>query len=63
MINHKLWLDYVQHHLEKDDTVCYALISNFISIHKLIIVGMRGGVAASFHVIFEDEVDGAAEVS
>ena len=62
VINHDLWLNYVQHHLEKDDTTFYAPISNFISIHELLIVGLKGGVAGSFHVIFDDEVGGAAEL-
>ena len=61
VINHDLWLNYVQHHLEKDDTTFYATISNFISIHELLIVGLKGGVAGSFHVVFEYEVDGAAD--
>ena len=35
---------------------------NFVIIHELIIVGMKGGVAGSFHVGFEDEVDSATEL-
>ena len=62
-INHELWIDDVQLNLEKYDTTCYAPISNFISIHKLLIAGLKGCVACSFHVIFEDEVDGAAELT
>ena len=56
-----MWLDYVQRHLEKDDTTLYDLISNFVIIHGLLIVGLKGGVAGSFHVVFEYEVDGAAD--
>ena len=62
VINHDLWLDYVKWHIENDDTACYAPISNSISIHELLIVGLKGGVSGYFHMIFEDEVDGAAEM-
>ena len=58
-----MWLDYDQHDLEKDDIACYTPIINFISIHELLIVGLKIGVAGSFHVIFEDEADGVAELA
>ena len=61
VIDHKLWLDYILRHIENYDTTCYTRISNFINIHELIIVGLKGGVAGSFHVVFEYEVDGAAD--
>ena len=63
VINHEMWLDYDQHDLEKDDIACYTPIINFISIHELLIVGLKIGVAGSFHVIFEDEADGVAELA
>ena len=63
MINHKLWLDYAQRHIEKDYTTCYAPINNFVIIYELLIVGLKGGVAGSFHVVFEYEVDGAYDLS
>ena len=62
VIDHKLWLDYILRHIENYDTTCYTRISNFINIHELIIVGLKGGVAGSFHVVFENEVDGAADL-
>ena len=63
VIEHKLWLDYTQQLIEKDDTTCYAIISNFVSVPELIFVGMKGGVSGSFHMVFETEVDGASKFS
>ena len=51
VINYKLWLDYVQRHLEKYDTACYSLINNFVGIPELLIFGLKGGVAGSFQMV------------
>ena len=63
VINHQLQLDYVQHHIKEDYTACYTPINNFISIYKLLIVGLKRGVAGSFHGYFKDELDGPAELT
>ena len=63
MINNNLWLDHIHWHLEEDRTTCYAPISDFISVHKLIVVRLKEGVAGAFHVVFKDEINGTAELT
>ena len=63
MINRKLWLDHIQRHLEEDCVTCYAIISNFVSVYKTIVIGMKVGAASSFHIFFKYELDGAAKLA
>ena len=62
VIDHKLCIDYVQQHLEKMTPHSMPSISNSFSIHELLIVKLKLGVTSSFHVVFEDELDGVSEL-